>query len=679
MKKRLLILWMLLTALYAAQAQQLVSTAGDVYQNSSGTLSWTVGEVLTKTYANSNMVLLQGFQQGNQISIHINASDTQVCHGNSVVLEAISTGGGPNHSYSWSSNPSGLNSPSPMLSVQPQVSAWYIVQVSDGGINPVAEDSIFIQVNSSVFNIDFVANPTSFTTQPFTTTITNQTANANNYKWNWNLGDGNQSQAINPMHTYQYNGTYSISVVATDTTTGCFDTLSKLNYINCNGGGTNPCTLVAEIHASGSPLICQGDSLKLSATYNLNASYLWIRDGVVILGATDSVLYAKDAGMYQVMLSDTVCSVFSNLFNLAHYPVSLPVISAFGSITPCSNDSMRLEASSGFNNLLWNTGDTTSNLWVKQSGHYTVSGEDIFMCRHTSIPYVVNASLLPIPELCIVGVDSASGHNRIVWQRQANPLIDSFRIYRETTVANQYQLISSQAYGQSSMYVDVTSNPRVKAYRYKISAIDTCGTETPLSDYHKTIHLTINAGLNNSWNLIWDGYQGFNFGSYRIYRGTDSLNMQFLTQIQSTLTSYTDLNPPTGKVYYQIEVVSPHPCYPDSIYAKAQTNYNTSRSNLTNTSKAPNIGYEDIQGFAAIRLFPNPNDGSFIMELNCEKNEQAKLQIFNPLGQLIMEEALEVNRYLRKQIQLNSHAKGVYYVRLQSNQGLVYREKVIIQ
>lgn len=43
--------------------QQVVTTSGDFYQNTNGTLSWTLGETLTDTYINNQSVLTQGFQQ----------------------------------------------------------------------------------------------------------------------------------------------------------------------------------------------------------------------------------------------------------------------------------------------------------------------------------------------------------------------------------------------------------------------------------------------------------------------------------------------------------------------------------------------------------------------------------------------------------------------------------------
>jgi hypothetical protein len=212
-----------------------------------------------------------------------------------------------------------------------------------------------------------------------------------------------------------------------------------------------------------------------------------------------------------------------------------------------------------------------------------------------------------IQQICLVGIDSISNYNRIVWEKIITANIDSFYIYRESSVANQYELIGSQNYDSLSVWIDSTSNPAVQAYRYKLSVIDTCGFESFLGDLHKTIHLTINQGVGNTWNLIWSHYEGINFGSYNIYRGTDPTNISLLTTIQSNLNSYTDLTPPAGAVYYQIEVVNPNSCDPTKILG-----YDVSKSNIVNTQ---NVG-TDLNSFNNIRVYPNPSTGVINIEVD---------------------------------------------------------------
>ncbi len=43
--------------------QNIIGTAGECYENSNGSLSWTMGEIVTETHSNSLNTLTQGFQQ----------------------------------------------------------------------------------------------------------------------------------------------------------------------------------------------------------------------------------------------------------------------------------------------------------------------------------------------------------------------------------------------------------------------------------------------------------------------------------------------------------------------------------------------------------------------------------------------------------------------------------------
>ncbi|PLX01136.1 MAG: hypothetical protein C0594_14190, partial [Marinilabiliales bacterium] len=104
-----------------------------------------------------------------------------------------------------------------------------------------------------------------------------------------------------------------------------------------------------------------------------------------------------------------------------------------------------------------------------------------------------------------------------------------------------------------SVYTDINSNPSQQSDRYRISVIDTCNNESELSEAHKTMHLTVSTGVG-VYNLIWENYEGFDFGSYLIYRGTSPNNLTPIGTIQSNLTTYTDYQP-QGLYYYQIAVM----------------------------------------------------------------------------------------------------------------------------
>lgn len=66
----LLALLMPLFMLAQSVSPEVISSAGDYYENGNVSLSWTLGEIATETYTNGNVILTQGFQQPFGITIH---------------------------------------------------------------------------------------------------------------------------------------------------------------------------------------------------------------------------------------------------------------------------------------------------------------------------------------------------------------------------------------------------------------------------------------------------------------------------------------------------------------------------------------------------------------------------------------------------------------------------------
>jgi len=270
-----------------------------------------------------------------------------------------------------------------------------------------------------------------------------------------------------------------------------------------------------------------------------------------------------------------------------------------------------------------------------------------------------DAILDPTP-ICMVSV-SETGKNIVVWEKPDIDVVTGFNVYRESNVANVYDLLGTVSYSNTTVFEDTNSDPTTKAYRYKIGTITTFdGIETELSPEHKTIHLTINKGIGNSWNLIWSHYEGLDVSTYKLYRGTSSDNITFLTDIAGTLNSFTDNNPPSQDVFYQIEMVLSDACNPEvakplssRMNARNVNNYSSTKSNIV-SSLGTGI---DEKSENKIMIYPNPVEDVLSLAIT----EMVSYEVYSLQGSLVMQGTTD------SKINVSALRSGLYQLRCKNN------------
>jgi len=290
--------------------------------------------------------------------------------------------------------------------------------------------------------------------------------------------------------------------------------------------------------------------------------------------------YASSGNYTQTFTAANGCDSLVTL-HLTIVPTIMPVISVTGSLTACDNGSATLSVPGNYSNFVWSTGAITPTITVSEAGYYWVTATDAYGCEGVSEMVQLGGStqIDETPAICMVDVEDS--HNLLIWEELSDPDVASYHIYRENNQANVFEPLAVIPAGSVNAFADSTADPSVRAWRYKITAADTCGGETPMSGYHKTVHLTINQGLGNSWNLIWTPYEGLEFASYKLYRGTANNNLQLIQTMPATLTSYTDNNPSGDALFYQIEVVMTEGCVQQT-------------RDITHTGARSNIVYNQV-------------------------------------------------------------------------------------
>lgn len=301
-----------------------------------------------------------------------------------------------------------------------------------------------------------------------------------------------------------------------------------------------------------------------------------------------------------------------------------------------------------------NPGIKTIRLTVEENG-----------CASQSSSLVhVNQLTQSLP-ICMVTVDE-SNKNVVMWDIPESHPYHAVYIFKESSQANVYNMIGNVFHMDANKYIDINSNPAQNSVRYKIAGVDTCGHVTPLSNFHKTMHLTINAGMNNTWNLIWDKYEGFNYPTFHIYRGSSVENMFLIAEQPSNTFTFTDLTPPVGPVFYQISVVNPNSCGSGNKMS-VQTNSTISRSNIVNSQEATSI--TDFP-FNRFNIFPNPA-GDFLYVQSDLYAENAKIYLLTLDGKVLNEE----NHHNGKSvIDLSQLTRGVYLIRITVNNQLLHKK-----
>ena len=261
----------------------------------------------------------------------------------------------------------------------------------------------------------------------------------------------------------------------------------------------------------------------------------------------------------------------------------------------------------------------------------------------------------------------------IVWNKTAGAGIVSYNIYRETTSSGIFDLIVSVPYNNISSYTDDYANPMNRSWRYKISAVDGCAIESKLSSPHKTMHLTINLGILNSINLLWNHYEGFVplNNSYNIWR-YNSGKSEIIDVVPSNLNSYTDMTPPDGDVWYVVEAVHPTGCTPT---LKAGT-LNSSRSNRQSKLKT-GIGNEFTESYN-LSIYPNPGKGLFNVSLDLPAKGEVEVKIFDLTGKIVYVNKLPGGRNtLDFQIDLSGYAQGIYQLHMKTDKRIFNKPLII--
>jgi len=339
----------------------------------------------------------------------------------------------------------------------------------------------------------------------------------------------------------------------------------------------------------------------------------------------------------------------------------------------CSGSEVALDAGDGFVSYYWNNGHTSQTIKSTSDSYYNVSVKDNKNCYYYDSIHTWMQVPFHDEELCVVTVNPEDSTNLIVWKRTDGKGTESFNIYKETGNANEYAFLANLPFSDLSVYVDEDSEPAKQSNRYKISVVDSCGNESDLSREHKTLHLTINLGIEGAFNLIWENYEGIDFSQYKIYRGLAPDNMEQIGVSPSNLTTYTD-NPPPGTYYYQLGIVLPQVCAPANLLKASAGPYSEAVSNMEKKLKSSGT-FVSLASTDGVSVYPTYFKESLTINTGSLVFKNVKTELANLSGNVLFEGFIEELAGQYKLI-IPSLPDGVYIIRL-SGDNLNYTSKLI--
>lgn len=91
------------------------------------------------------------------------------------------------------------------------------------------------------------------------------------------------------------------------------------------------------------------------------------------------------------------------------------------------------------------------------------------------------------------------------------------------------------------------------------------------------------------------------------------------------------------------------------------------------------VGLEDelAAGIRSMNIFPNPNTGSFSLELNMDRMQAVQLQIFDLQGQEVLVKDFTPTLNLEEAVDLSRHGAGMYLMKVTSPRGVASRKFMI--
>lgn len=307
---------------------------------------------------------------------------------------------------------------------------------------------------------------------------------------------------------------------------------------------------------------------------------------------------------------------------------------------------------------LWSNADTTQDAMALTSGVYSVTASDSLNCKNVQ-QYEVPTQGPGDVSICYVSANSSTGINELVWDTTGFGSNVSYNVYRESSTIGNYFKLATLSPGSAPLYADNALDNSTLIGHYLVKAENQCGAEGETVKDHTSI-LASSKKLNSSVVQVnWTPYAGQVVNQYYIYRYSTSAGSVLLDSILSPNSTFIDYNAPLTEetLYYYVSAINQSNCAGQIPYIS---------SNFTRDLGRKTVGLDEIVSSEySYRVWPNPNNGEFNLELSGRSGIPLLVRLFDNRGQIHFEKSLEeLSETIVYSIKLSDISNGVYYLQI---------------
>ena len=621
-------------------------------------------------------------------SIDFSASSTSIFEGNTVTFTDLSQG--TPTSWEWTFE---AGTPASSSLQNPPPIKYNTAGTYDVTLNTLTKTG-YITVNAPAPVPNFTySSPTNFGTSITFNDITTGTVTSRS----WNFGDGSTSSLQNPTHTYYSSSISEIYKVSLTTTNSSGSNTIEKDITVTHSDLTITGRVISDSYVGlsgisistnvGSPTVTgYNGNFTINVPYNTSFT-LSVNGGSQFTSWNASYTYSQNTNIGDIMLypitlfiQKTTVSATYYKFSAEHAPIGTTDYKWY------LNGNLKQNSTSRFY-YYYSECNTTFTIGLQVTGSGTYDAANISVSVPTC-PNVTSGVTYNVNNQC----STVRVGQEVTITDISYPFddIDKLNVWWSDGSGENWCLSSSCASTpENSVYAanckeftHTFNSPGHYAATLTASADGNLNTNTASIGFNVvdcTTQVTqpkLSGATKDNWNSVysfWAGkyeLSGFNPKyTYNYVYPANDINVGACTEI--VLNPGVTIAPNAGKqvVFYIDECLQTNPSkkpqlidtytsFEDYCVAEMlQQAIEVNKKSELNKNEASNSEYK-------ILIFPNPNNGKFFIDITNNDYTITKMEIYNSLGQSIMEK-LDVNKN-RYNVDISTQPYGFYYLKVYS-------------